>query len=57
MIKDFKLEMLIYFNSPIAKQYSPFQRTPHIFPIPLLNQEISAALEALGLQIFFQLQK
>jgi hypothetical protein len=42
------LSSLIYFNSPITKHSSPFQKTPHIFPVPLLNQEVSAALEALG---------
>ncbi len=32
MIKDFKLEILICFNSPITKHWTPLHQTSYIFP-------------------------
>ncbi len=48
MIKDLKLEILICFDSVIAKHWTPLHRIPHVFPIPSLNWEIFVALELLG---------
>jgi hypothetical protein len=31
-IKDFKLEILFCFNSPITEHRTPLHQTPHIFP-------------------------
>ncbi len=56
-IKDFKLEILIYFNSPIAKHWTPLHQTLPIFLLLSWNWTIFATLEALGegLQLFFKL--
>jgi hypothetical protein len=56
LIKDFKLKILICFNSPIIKHWTPLHQTPHIFYVPLSNYAIFVMLEALGggLQIFFK---
>ncbi len=48
MIKNFKLKILICFNSPITKHWTPLHQTPHLFPLPLLNLPIFVAMEALG---------
>jgi hypothetical protein len=54
--KDFKLEILICFNSPITVHWIPLHQTSHNFHIPLLNWETFMALEVLGgkLQMFFE---
>lgn len=58
-IKDLKLEILTYFDSPKTKHWTPVHQTPNIFLIPLSNGAIFAALEALGggLQMFLELEK
>ncbi len=59
MIKDFKLEILIFKNSFINKHLTPLHQTSYIIPIFLLNWTFFVMLEVLGwrLQMFFQLQK
>jgi len=32
MVKDFKLKILICFNSPITEHWTPLHRTPPYFP-------------------------
>ncbi len=42
MIKDFKLEILIRFNSLLIKRWILLHQTPCVFPIPLLKWTIFA---------------
>jgi len=59
MIKDFKLKILICFNSPITKHWTPLHQTSYIFSFLSGIKQFFVALKALGrgLQMFFQLQK
>jgi hypothetical protein len=43
-IKDLKLEILPYFDSPKTKHWTPVHQTPNNFLIPLSNGAIFAAL-------------
>jgi len=56
-MKDFKLEILICFDSPTTEHWTPLCQTHQIYPIPLLNWAIFVMLEVVGegLQIFFEL--
>jgi hypothetical protein len=58
-IKDFKIRILICFNSPITEHWTFLHQTPHVYPILLWNWELLATFETLGggLQIIFELQK
>jgi hypothetical protein len=61
-IKDFKLEVLIRFNSPITKNWTLLHQTPSYLPhsyTESINFAVFAMLEVLGrgLQMFFELQK
>jgi hypothetical protein len=37
MIKDFKLEILIYFNSPLVEHWTVYTKTLYIFPYSFLD--------------------
>jgi hypothetical protein len=58
-IKDFKLKVRIYFNSPVTKHWTPLHQTTHILTIPLSNWAMFVMLEAVSgrLQMLFELQK
>jgi hypothetical protein len=55
MIKNFKLEIVIYFNSLIINHWTTLHQTPNIFSTPLSNQAIFVTLETLGGRLQFVL--
>jgi len=59
MIKDFKLKILICFNSPIIKIWILLHQTPHMFLFLLSNWAIFVILEVIGggLRILFEFHK
>jgi hypothetical protein len=58
MIKDFKLKILICFNSLITEYRTPLHQTPHIFPIPFPNWASFWRWKlGGGPHVFFKLQK
>jgi hypothetical protein len=57
-IQDLDLKIIIYFNSPIIKHWTPLNQTPHILFILLSNWKTFATLEVLGWGVknFLELQ-
>jgi hypothetical protein len=55
MIKDFKLEILICFNSPITKHWTPLHQTPQIFPHSFTKLSKFSSLRSTGRSAIFSL--
>jgi len=59
MVKDFKLEILIYFDSPLYEHWTIYTKHSTSFLIPFSIWATFTMLEVLGrrLQMFFELRK